>query len=445
MKSPRVQARASSQERQLLYAALVLGSLLVVVTCGSRGSHAPALVSSPAAASAALPEPAASVAHSAAVQPEVQGPDAGPDAMGAAQLEAGAARPQTPLARFRGALDALRRGERSSAVRILWLGDSHTAADFWTDTVRQQLWDESPVGGPGFVYLGLDHYRHSRVAIDVKGDWQRSPSAPSTSSKTDDGVFGLGGIRTSPVSADASVKLTPRSGSLVGDARWTVWFRMPDGRSSFRVALGSQARVVRGKRVGHVETLKLNGGSAQSLEIRAQAGRPQLMGATIESSEPGVVLDTVGINGARVATALAWDAEAFVRVVRERAPELLIMAFGTNEAGANTPVERYRSHFSALLDRVRRATPDVSCALLGPTDWARHEARVVAIDRLERVVAGELGCAYFSVYDAMGGSQSSLRWSQQRPALAAPDLIHLTPKGYAAVGADTARFLLGER
>lgn len=434
---------APSLERQLLYAALVLGSLLVVVTCGSGTARAPS--ATPARASVDALASAPPAASLEVVAPVAQAADAGTDAVARAQGDAGQAADQGPLAGFRLALQELKRGERSSAVRILWLGDSHTAADFWTDAVRQRLWDEMPAGGPGFVHLGLEPYRHSRVAIDVKGDWQKQPSAPSTSSKTDDGVFGLGGIRTSPASGDAYVKLTPRSGSIAGKARWTVWFRMPDARSSFRVALGSESRVVRGKRVGQIETLKLGASSGDSLELRAHAGRPQLMGAAIEGSEPGVVLDTVGINGARVATTLAWDAEAFVRVVRERPPQLVVMAFGTNEAGANTPVERYRAHFTALLERVRQAAPSASCALLGPTDWARQEARVIAIDQLERAVAGELGCGYFSVYDAMGGAQSIVRWSRQKPPLAAPDLIHLTPKGYTAVGADTASFLLEGR
>src|SRR5690349_2624164 len=55
------------------------------------------------------------------------------------------------LARFQAALrDA---PQRSEPVRVLWLGDSHTAADFWPDAVRKPLQAAFGSGGPGFVYL----------------------------------------------------------------------------------------------------------------------------------------------------------------------------------------------------------------------------------------------------------------------------------------------------
>lgn len=426
-------------DRQLVYAALVMGSLLVVVTCGT--STPEPSVPPPQTRQLETPESAAIVANVEQTSSAATAPSGSSEAPSVVEPSEPTP-PEGPLARFRAALSELSSGQRKRPVRLTWLGDSHTAADFWTDTVRQRLSREFKAGGPGFVYLGLDPYRHSGFSIDREGDWQRLPHAPSTSSKTGDGVFGIGGIRTSFGSGDARLKLTPRSGTLHGSARWTIYFRMPDAGTRFRATLGGKTKSVKGKHPGRIERTLLEGAASETLVLEPGSGRPEFFGAVLEGSEPGVVLDTLGINGARVATALAWEEESFVDLLKQREPDLVILAYGTNEAGANTAVEKYRGHFQALMKRVRRAAPEASCALFGPTDWVRHEERIVAIDQLERSVAESLGCGYFSVYDAMGGRDSITRWAKQSPPLAAPDHIHLTPKGYVKIGDATADFLL---
>ncbi|MGE0322310.1 MAG: GDSL-type esterase/lipase family protein [Polyangiaceae bacterium] len=435
------ESRPPHGDRQLVYAALVLGSLAVVVTCGTGTLPTPTSPSAPPPPNTATaPTSESSTASPSGSAPEtaaiVQEPAPDPTSE-AAESAVG------PFGAFRAALRELKDGKRKRAVRVTWLGDSHTAADFWTDAVRQRLNAASSPGGPGFVYLGLDPYRHSGYSIERDGDWQHIPGAPSTSSKTADGVFGIGGVRTSFGSGDAKLTLTPRSGTLKGSARWTLFFRMPDASTRFRVKLGDKSKTVRAKHAGRIERTLLEGSATESLVIEPGSGRPELFGAVLEGSEPGVVLDTLGINGARVATALAWDEEAFVEVLKQREPDLVILAYGTNEAGANYAVEKYRAQFESLMKRVRRAAPEANCALFGPTDWVKNEERVIAIDQLERSVAASLGCGYFSVFDAMGGRDSITRWAKQSPPLAAPDHVHLTPKGYQKLGDASADFLLG--
>lgn len=428
-------------------AALVVASLVVMVTCGraSSGAEAPSR-GEPGSGAQGAPLGSAVVAPSSAEFPQGNMGSASAQPLGSAAPpgsaalelgDAGAAAAPGPLEHFHAALAALTSGERSAPVRVAWLGDSHTAADFWTDSVRKQMGARYGVGGPGFVYVGLSRYRHASLAIEVDGKWSQLPSQPASSSPLKDPTLGLGGIRTAPVSADARVRLRLREGALKGQARWSLWYRMPDSASRLGVSLGGDERRVTARRVGEVEQLQLSGPASAALTIARRGGQPELFGLTVEGSEPGIVVDTLGINGARVATALAWGRESFVSALRARAPSLVVMAYGTNEAGANTPVERYREHFRALLERVREAAPEASCALFGPTDWVRGGRtlpRIVEIDALERVVAQELGCAYFSTFEAMGGEESALRWSREVPPLAAQDLIHLTPKGYGRLG-----------
>lgn len=412
----------------------------VALTCASERSFAPA-----------EPPPSAPGSPPSVAQPAEPGPVVSSQA---APPEPSPEAPPEPsaLARFRGALQALERGGRRESVRILWLGDSHTAADFMTGAVRSILWQHYTPGGPGFVRLGAPVYRHDRAAVTRIGRFRVEPEPPSRRARQDDGVFGLGGMRVTPtVGATVTVKLG--RDALRGKARHQVLFDLA-GAGAFQARLGG--RVVRvpadapGRKVpgSPILRLDLEGGEADALVLEATRGQPRFYGLVVEGSEPGVVLDTVGINGARVATALAWAEEPFVAEVRERKPDLLVIAYGTNEAFDGTSVERYAVELTTLLQRLRRGAPSADCLVLGPPDalepGATPLARVAQIAATFERTAREIGCAFVDGQALMGGPGGFLAWQQQKPPLAQADRIHLTPDGYRLLGSKIAAELLGE-
>lgn len=428
-----------------------LFAAVVAVTCAASGELASGARSAPApAASSAEAPPPASPARSLGLGAPSSSESPAPSA---ASSGPPAPVPARGLERFHAALAALAAGTRRESVRVLWLGDSHTYADFWTDAVRRPLQARFGNGGPGYLLLGVKPYRHAGVTVVTEGSWRREPSAPSTSARTGDGQFGLAGMRVTPASEGAVAAASPLSGALRGTARWTLYFRAKSAADRLSVRLGDGAPTTLDARAGTagpsgtpVRRFAVEGEAAARLEVRAVSGAPELFGVALESTAPGVVLDTLGINGARASTPLAWDETAWIAEVRARRPELVVLAYGTNEVAETRPVERYRAHYQALLGRLRLAAPDADCLLAGPTDWDEPSGatrqRVIDIDRVEREVAAELGCRYFSVYDAMGGEGSHTRWERASPALAAPDGIHLMPAGYAKLGELVAGELL---
>jgi lysophospholipase L1-like esterase len=121
------------------------------------------------------------------------------------------------------------------------------------------------------------------------------------------------------------------------------------------------------------------------------------------------------------------------------------VAFGTNEVVAPEAPERFGPDFRGVVERLRRAVPELDCVLLGPTPLEEHgrtRPRVVAIDQMEAQAADELGCSYFSPYQAMGGEGGYSRWSAESPPLTARDGVHLSPAGYARLGGLVVEHLL---
>jgi len=404
----------------------------VALTC-SAGSVAPA----PAPRSSAPPSapPAGSATPPISAAPSSAPPPPASDAgVPAGKL--------LQLPRFYAALAALERGERKAHVRIAWLGDSHTAADYWTHALRRPLQERFGNGGPGFVQLGVEPYRHALVKVGREGKWRREPGSPAGSMKQLDGVFGLGGMRAVPESADAraSVELMPKAAD--GRTRFSLVYRAkPSDRLRISIrgsADAASAGHASGRLVGALRHHDIEADAPATFDLGVSAGAPEVFGAFVESVKPGLVLDTLGINGARAATPLAWNEGEWRAALAARDPALVVLAYGTNEAASTLDGARYQKALEELSQRARAAAPNADCLVVGPPDMAtvtgESAPRAVEFDGLAEATAARAGCAYFSAFFGMGGEGSFARWAKEKPPLAAPDRVHLAPSGYERIG-----------
>src|SRR5579863_8471854 len=109
----------------------------------------------------------------------------------------------TDLAAFFRALDRVRRHEGGGPVRILQLGDSHTAGDVMTSRLRLLFQERFGDAGRGFMPVGLPYYgvRQIEVHVTQAGKWEYHNSL----THPDDGPYGLTGFRATSRSAGASV------------------------------------------------------------------------------------------------------------------------------------------------------------------------------------------------------------------------------------------------
>jgi lysophospholipase L1-like esterase len=413
---------------------IALSAALVAGTC-SRESHLePIRRSSTTLAGSALPT--SSHAPSLGLTPAV--PPALPPLLAAGSLP-----PAGRLPRFLAGLAGLRSKTRSQHVRVLWLGDSHTAADYMTGAFRRRLAAEYGVGGPGLLRLGVGAYRHTGVKLVREGRWRVEPTPPSSRSADGDTAFGFVGMRSVPADTRARVEARIDPRFVSEPVRYQLLFDLPSG-SSFRVRLGKQSTPVSSKtdfeRIVNSPLLRLHFEAAASdgLEIDRIAGAPRFYGVIAEGTTPGVVVDTSGIDGARFATALAWNADVLAAEVGARRPDLFVLAYGTNEAFDARRVDAYATEVSELVTRLRRGAPDADCLILGPPDAAAPDytslPRVAEIEVVLARTAAKLGCASYSLRESMGGTGSFVRWLRETPPLARGDRIHFTPLGYERMG-----------
>jgi lysophospholipase L1-like esterase len=157
----------------------------------------------------------------------------------------------------------------------------------------------------------------------------------------------------------------------------------------------------------------------------------------------GVVLDTLGINGARFATPLAWNEASWAAELARREPDLVILEYGTNEL-SDYPVRpaAFTAPLRALMARIRKVRPEVDCVVLAPTDRADTEDRLPLGRDAVREGAMESGCAFWDTYAIMGGRGAIRLWANESPPRAAGDGIHLSWRGYRELGTKLAEDLM---
>ena len=363
------------------------------------------------------------------------------------------ARPAGPLAlgRLNAAFAALESKGRTQHVRILWYGDSHTAADYLTGALRRRLEARFGSGGPGFLRVGTSPYRHDGVRVIRDGKWKIFPDPPARRTPEGDGIFGLGGLLAQPSTKEARVEIRVDPKRVRGAVRYELVYQAKPG-ASFRLSIGKKVETVDAKtaaeKVSETGFARLvrEGAAGETVEIALATGELRFAGLVAEGSEPGVVIDTIGIDGARVATPLAWNADALASDVGARLPDLAVIAFGTNEAFDARNAEAIARELGELVGRIRRGAPNVDCLIVGPPDAAQPDLtslpRVAEIDAAERRAAQTYGCGYFSLLQAMGGPNGFAQWMRETPPLARADRIHLTPQGYERLGDAIANVLV---
>lgn len=345
-------------------------------------------------------------------------------------------------------LARLEAGRADDDVRIVQFGDSHTAADIQTAVVRRALQSRFGDGGRGLVAIGRPwrQYLQEGVRSGMSLEWSPERGRWEKGKLAGDGMYGLAGIglaaqRGGRAWVDITAKTTRAEISYLEQPNGGAFDVLVDGIRVVRVG-------TRGERVGSAfRTFGVPDASAHQLEVRSVGdGDVRVFGVALDRAEHGVVLDALGINGARVTTALSWNEQHWAEQLRHRAPALVVLAYGTNEStDEGMPQATYERTLVDMLGRVARAVPTASCLLLGPPDravqssgsWATA-SKLLEIIEVQRRVAAAAGCAFYDQLAAMGGEGAIAAWAVEDPPRAQKDRVHLTREGYAQLGSSFA-------
>jgi lysophospholipase L1-like esterase len=318
----------------------------------------------------------------------------------------------------------------SPAVHILHFGDSHTAADDWTSGLRDLFQNRFGDGGAGFSLAGIPFKGYRRY--DVHGGASKAWDSAGLRTGEGDGLFGLGGVSIATERPGQTIYLDADCDSVEID-----YLQQPGGG---RIALSDNGETVKEASTegpfapGFLEHATTPG--HHRFEVRTIESAPVRLFGWVTQKQKGITYESMGINGAEAGLIQRWDETMHAAYLQRRDPALIVLAYGTNEAGDSRWSEAsYLETFSAILQRLRRAVPAAAILVLGPPDrFYRVKGRWRPFEGVDRIIAAQQEacrqnrCAYWNTRARMGAEGSMVNWVMA--GLAQGDYVHFTSLGY---------------
>lgn len=326
------------------------------------------------------------------------------------------------------------KGDLPGPVRILHYGDSHTAADEWTGDLRSRFQEKFGDGGSGYSFAGRPWNGYRR--LDVRTGSTRGWHTDGLVGRSGDGVYGLGGVSMTTKSPHEAVYL------LAEGQQFELFYLQQPGGGSVQIYDNG----------GLVERISTDGAEEPGyFHYEATPGQHKLEAETLDhapvrlfgwvaENTTGITYETLGINGAQASIMLDWNEPVLKSNIERRNPSLIILAYGTNEAGRRDwTLETYQKMFEELIGRIRAAAPTATIMVIGPPDRYLHTRKGwLPMDKIDMIVEAQrqaalaTGCAFWDLRAKMGGKGSMQQWVTA--GMAQYDHVHFTGTGYKVLG-----------
>jgi lysophospholipase L1-like esterase len=353
------------------------------------------------------------------------------------------------LKKFFESLKNVRSEEKT--LRVLHYGDSQIEGDRITDYLRTKL--QAQFGGEGVGLMSVMPITSSiSNRITLSDGWDRYGTFTAKDKRVSHINYGVqaGFCRfasyrriydtTAVRSASVNIITTKFAGVngmnysrlrlFYGGASASTWCEFYDGP-----ALVSADSLTRGGTFNVKEFPVVKGSNDHTLKFRGKDS-PDFYGISLEGDK-GVIVDNIALRGSsgtffhQVNNAQLREFYSYLNV------RFIILQFGGNSLPSIKDDEmavNYGNYIRYQISLLKKMAPSASILFIGPSDMSiKQGTEYVTYPMLERTrdeirkAVLETGCAFFDMYDAMGGYNSMASWVEQK--LAATDYTHFSPQG----------------
>lgn len=365
-------------------------------------------------------------------------------------------------------------------VRILHYGDSQIEADRITSYLRYKLQAQFGGYGPGLIPVVQPYDFRSPALIETEGNWKRYPGYGKRDTTVWHNRYGVlaSFSRFAPIKhpepkiievenqdttlfnetikdtlhetnkelenqiykADITIKPSPYSVKRVRQYTQARLFygynkkpfnlKLYSGETLFSentLAVSNGLQIKRWLFPNPPEYLRLEFSGEDSPDIFALA---------LDGTK-GIAVDNIPLRGSGGIIFTNSDQTLLANIYRELNVKLVILQFGGNVApGLRDNYNFYERSFYRQIKTIQRLIPGVSIIVIGLGDMSMKEKdtyvsypNIKLIRDALKNASFKAGCAFWDMYEAMGGENSMPSWVFSEPALAEKDFIHFTVRG----------------
>jgi lysophospholipase L1-like esterase len=329
-------------------------------------------------------------------------------------------------------------------VSIVHIGDSHIQADYMTDVVRRNFQHDFGNAGRGLIVplrvAGTNEPANYRTSSPFAWKAKRCtyPDQPLP--------IGIGGvtIATDQVGAEFTIRMDKKE---LADYRFnavTLFFQKDVNSFSFSLCDSASRELavvapymdepfVNYSRVSlsrSVDQIRI-----KTLKTSEEQKQATIFGVDLENGQDGILYHAIGVNGAKYIHYNA--AQFFARQTQALQPSVFVISLGTNESIEYPYLDRsIPLHIEKLVQSLRQFNPQAKFILVTPQDSFRrkikHNPGIETVRDQIIQYAVENGLAFWDMYKATGGKNSSDQWRSK--ALLRPDGVHFSKDGYEYQG-----------
>lgn len=337
------------------------------------------------------------------------------------------------------------------SIRILHYGDSQIEGDRISDYIRLKLQTQFGGEGPGLIsFMPVAPSVINKISWSQ--GWDRYPVFSGKDKRVKHNNFGaLASITrfcTYCALADSTqyksawVKIvTSKNGGPKAAAFRKIKLFYGGAQSKTHVelyengSLNNSDSLVAGGNF-NIKEFNLNQGALLHEFKFKGKDSPDFYGVSLEGSK-GVMVDNMGLRGSSGTFFNQINFSQLKSFYDYLNTKLIILQFGGNSLPYITTKEQtdnFGNYLKAQILTIKKLAPQASILVIGPadmsvkegTDYVTHPQLENLRDAIKRT-AFETDCAFFDMYNCMGGKNSMVTWVEQ--GVAAKDYIHFSSGG----------------
>lgn len=351
---------------------------------------------------------------------------------------------ENALEAFYLSLDGIKDGK---LVRVLHFGDSQIEGDRISGVLRDILQNKFGGCGVGYIPVSDPSYSRKNVLRTSSGAWNKYAVVRSQSPPPHNHYGFLGSYFQWEKNNKVGINIKRNKGSNQKLQRFEqISLLYRNNAKPFSCAVYSDTNIIfKGVLNDSAVAQKqwsFNGFGKSDLNFSFSGeGMPDIYGISLDCKQ-GVAVDNISLRGSSGTDFTKINKESLRQQFSHLDIGLIIYQFGVNVVP--NEVEGYAFYTKMMVDQInylKKMAPNASILIVGVSDMCKKEgSEFVSYGNIEKIrnaqkeAAQITGCAFWDLYEVMGGKNSMAEWVSATPALAEKDYTHFNWRGANVVG-----------